>query len=77
MQHRYKIHDKVELNKMAFSARTSGPQVFEVVRLMPADVSGEFSYRIKSGVVERAVRESDIRRPATGSQLRGSDIFRR
>lgn len=64
MQHRYKVHDKVELNKMAFSARTGGPEVYEVVRLMPADVSGEFSYRIKAGAVERAVRESDIRKTA-------------
>jgi hypothetical protein len=28
---------------------------------MPADQSGEVSYRIKSGVIERAVRESEIR----------------
>lgn len=74
MQHRYKIHEKVEMNKTAVSAR--GRQVYEVVRLMPADVSGEFCYRIKSGALERAVRESDIRRPAAGSDPLG-DVFQR
>jgi hypothetical protein len=62
MEHRYRLNDKVELNRMAFSARTPGPEVFEIVRLMPADVSGEYSYRIKAGSTERAVRESEIRR---------------
>lgn len=76
MKHRYKIHDKVELNKMAFSVRTTGPEIYEVIRLMPPDVSGEFSYRIKAGSVERAVRESDIRKPATRTQF-GGDVFRR
>jgi hypothetical protein len=28
---------------------------------MPADQTGELSYRIKSGSIERAVRESEIR----------------
>jgi hypothetical protein len=41
--------------------RTSGVSVYEVVRLMPADQTGELSYRIKSGAIERAVRESEIR----------------
>jgi hypothetical protein len=63
MQHRYKFKDKVELNRMAFSVRTTGPEIYEVIRLMPPDVSGEFSYRIKAGSIERAVRESDIRKP--------------
>jgi len=42
-------------------SRAAGSGVYEVVRLMPADETGEVSYRIKSGVTERAVRESEIR----------------
>jgi len=42
-------------------ARAGSASVYEVVRLMPADQTGELSYRIKSGMVERAVRESEIR----------------
>jgi len=61
MERRYKIRDKVELKRTGSSARASGPEVYEVVRLMPMDVSGEFSYRIRSGFTERAVRESEIR----------------
>jgi hypothetical protein len=52
----------VRLNHPGFSdSRTASAGVYEVVRLMPADQTGELSYRIKSGVVERAVRESEIR----------------
>ena len=68
MSHLYKIKDVVELNRMAFSERAVG-NAYEVVRLMPADVTGEVSYRIKAGSGERAVRESEIRglsdRPAS------------
>jgi hypothetical protein len=61
MTHLYKLKDVVELNRMAFSERALGLNAYEVVRLMPADVTGEFSYRIKAGGSERAVRESEIR----------------
>jgi len=42
-------------------SRASGSGIYEVTRLMPADETGEVSYWIKSGVTERAVRESEIR----------------
>jgi hypothetical protein len=42
-------------------SRATGSGIYEVTRLMPADKTGEVSYRIKSGVTERAVRESEIR----------------
>jgi hypothetical protein len=42
-------------------SRASGGGIYEVTRLMPADETGEVSYRIKSGVTERAVHESEIR----------------
>jgi hypothetical protein len=41
--------------------QTMNNGVYEVVRLMPADQTGEVSYRIRSGTTERAVRESEIR----------------
>lgn len=62
MSHKFKIRQMVRLKQAGYSdARTSPGSVYEVVRLMPADETGEPSYRIKSGVTERAVRESEIR----------------
>jgi hypothetical protein len=52
----------VRLKQPGFSDnRMSAANIYEVVRLMPADQTGEVSYRIKSGATERAVRESEIR----------------
>ncbi len=62
MSHKFKIRQIVRLKQPGHvEARTSPNSVYEVVRLMPVDETGEPSYRIKSGVVERAVRESEIR----------------
>jgi hypothetical protein len=62
MSHKFKVRQMVRLNHQAFSdPRTSGSDVYEIVRLMPADQTGELSYRIRSGTVERAVRESELR----------------
>ena len=52
----------VRLNRSGISdPRTSTASIYEVVRLMPSDQTGELSYRIKSGSIEQAVRESEIR----------------
>ncbi|MBZ6077970.1 hypothetical protein [Microvirga puerhi] len=62
MSHKFKVRQMVRLKQSGFSdGRTSAADVYEVVRLMPADQTGELSYRIKSGAIERAVRESEIR----------------
>ncbi|MBO1909163.1 hypothetical protein KHP60_19895 [Microvirga sp. 3-52] len=62
MFHRYKIRQMVRLVRAPIAdSRASGSGIYEVVRLMPADETGEVSYRIKSGVTERAVREYEIR----------------
>jgi hypothetical protein len=62
MPHKFKVRQMVRLQQPGFSdSRTGAASVYEVVRLMPADQTGELFYRIKSGVVERAVRESEIR----------------
>jgi hypothetical protein len=62
MSHKFKVRQMVRLNQPGFSdARSGAATVYEVVRLMPPDQTGEPSYRIKAGAVERAVRESEIR----------------
>ncbi len=67
MSHKFKVRQLVRLTRPGFSdSRGSSSSIYEVTRLMPADQSGEVSYRIKSsGSGERAVRESEI--AATGS----------
>ncbi len=60
MSHKYQVHQLVRITHPRISdKRASG--IYEVTRLMPADETGEVSYRIKSaGFGERAVRESEI-----------------
>ena len=62
MSHKYQLRQLVRLIRPALSqGRASSGGIFEVTRLMPADQTGEFSYRIKSSDAgERAVRESEI-----------------
>lgn len=62
MSYKFKVKQIVRLKQPGISSnRTPSADVYEVVRLMPADQTGELSYRIKSGMTERAVRESEIR----------------
>ena len=61
MSHRYQVRQLVRLIRPGLLAdRTNSSEIYEVTRLMPADQSGEVSYRIKSSGGERAVRESEI-----------------
>lgn len=62
MSHKYQVRQLVRLIRPGFSdSRSSSSGIYEVTRLMPADQTGEVSYRIKSsGAGERAVRESEI-----------------
>ena len=61
MSHKYHLRQLVRLARFGFSdTRASANGLYEVTRLMPADQSGEVSYRIKSSGGERAVRESEI-----------------
>jgi hypothetical protein len=62
MSHKYKVHQLVRMTHPNFSdKRASSGGLYEVTRLMPADQTGEVSYRVKSsGFGERAVRESQI-----------------
>ena len=66
MSHKYHLHQMVRLARFGFSVtRASSSGVYEVTRLMPADQTGEVSYRIKSSGGERAVRESEILAPVS------------
>ena len=61
MSHKYQLRQLVRLARLGYSdSRASSSGVYEVTRLMPADQTGEVSYRIKSSGGERAVRESEI-----------------
>lgn len=61
MSHKYKVRQIVRLRRPGFSdGRMDSGSTYEIVRLMPADQTGEPAYRIKSGAVERAVREGEI-----------------
>ena len=62
MSHKYQVHQLVRITHPHISGnRASSSGIYEVTRLMPADQTGEVSYRIKSsGFGERAVRESEI-----------------
>ena len=61
MSHKYKVRQIVKLRRPGFSdSGTNSGNTYEVVRLMPPDQTGEPAYRIKSGTVERAVREGEI-----------------
>jgi hypothetical protein len=61
MSHKYNVRQIVKLRRLGFSdSRTDSGSIYEVIRLMPSDETGEPAYRIKSGAVERAVREGDI-----------------
>jgi hypothetical protein len=62
--HRFKLRQLVRLARPFFSdKRRSEDGTYEVIRLMPADETGEVSYRIRESGTnggERAVRESEI-----------------
>ena len=61
MSHKFKLNQRVRLARPRFSdGRSDAGGTYEIVRLLPADQTGEPAYRIKSPNGERAVVESDI-----------------
>jgi hypothetical protein len=61
MSHKFKVQQRVRLTRPVFSSgRSSGGGVYEIVRLLPADQTGEPAYRIKSSDGEWAVVESEL-----------------
>jgi hypothetical protein len=62
MPYKFKVKQMVRLKQPGVSDNwINSAGIYEIIRLMPADQTGELSYRIKSGMIERAVRESKIR----------------
>ncbi|MGV7030168.1 hypothetical protein [Methylobacterium symbioticum] len=61
MAHKFKVGQRVRLiNAVYADSKSALGDLFEVVRLMPEDRSGEPSYRVRSTAGERAMRESDL-----------------
>lgn len=62
MTHKFKLNQLIRLRNPPVSrGRESSTGIYEVTRLMPADQTGEVSYRVKSSTSgERAVREGEI-----------------
>jgi len=66
MSHKYQVQQLIRLTHAVSDGRNKSNSVYEVTRLMPADETGEPSYRVKSsGFGERAVREFEIAGPAS------------
>ncbi len=66
MTHKYQVRQLVRLaNPCSYKGRSNSTGVFEVTCLMPADQTGQLSYRIKSSQSgERAVCEWEIAEPS-------------
>jgi hypothetical protein len=60
MAHKFKVNQRVRLSRTGFPDHRVSDGSYEIVRLLPADQTGEPAYRIKSGLNERAVKESEI-----------------
>jgi hypothetical protein len=61
MAHKFKLGQRVRRERIGYADLKADPtDVFEIVRLVPEDQTGEPFYRIKSGGAERAVREGEI-----------------
>jgi hypothetical protein len=66
MSHKYQVQQLIRLTHSVSDSRLTSKSIYEVTRLMPADETGEPSYRVKScGFGERAVREFEIAGPAS------------
>jgi len=66
MSHKYQLQQLIRLTHAVPDSRVTSTSIYEVMRLMPADETGEPSYRVKSsGFGERAVREFEIAGPAS------------
>ena len=62
MIYNFHLHQIVRLVRAPLAGkRGTVPNEYEVIRLMPADTSGEISYRVRSGLSELAVREHEIK----------------
>ena len=61
MARQFRLQQIVRLVRAPRPGGVAEDRDYEIVRVMPADASGEVTYRIRSGTTERAVREFEIR----------------
>jgi len=60
MAHEFSLHQVVRLSLATPLAQLSPNGLYEVVCLMPQNVAGAYSYRIKSSAGERVAAEHDL-----------------
>ncbi|MGU3664623.1 hypothetical protein ACLBX9_10605 [Methylobacterium sp. A49B] len=60
MSHKFKVGQRVCRPRTGLPEDKGAGEVFEVLRLMPEDQTGEPSYRIRTQGGERAIREGDL-----------------
>ncbi|GEP08055.1 hypothetical protein [Methylobacterium oxalidis] len=62
MSHKFKIGQRVRQARRPSSvdSGSAASSIFEIVRLMPEERSGEPAYRVKSAAGERAVLEGEL-----------------
>ncbi len=61
MSHKFKVGQSVrQLGTSYVGSKSIVDGLFEIVRLMPDDRSGEPTYRIRSSGIERAAREGEL-----------------
>ena len=56
----YNLSQRVRLERKSVLTHLSGDGVYEIVRLLPQDVTGTFSYRLRSPAGERVALEHDL-----------------
>ena len=56
----FNLNQDVRLKPTSALAHLSCDGVYEIIRLMPADVAGNFSYRLRSSAGERVALEHDL-----------------
>lgn len=58
MTHKFRLHQRVQLQSS--HGKSVVGAAYQIIRLTPSGRDGEPTYRIKSAMEERAVRESEI-----------------
>jgi hypothetical protein len=61
LSHKFKVGQHVRQSNGGYVyAKSVDGDLFEIVRLLPEDRTGEPSYRVKSAAGERAMQEGDL-----------------
>ena len=60
MHHQFSLHQIVRFSSASRITRLSPDGLYEVIRLMPQDTVGDFSYRLRSSAGERVALEHEL-----------------